>query len=183
MNHSEKLYLGLLALIAIERLFELFLSKRNAARILARGGEEWGKGHYPTMVLLHTALFPASFAEVHFLDRPWIPGLAWTMGALIALTMMLRYWAISSLGEHWNTRVIVLPGATLVASGPYRWMRHPNYLAVVLELAAIPLFHGAWICALGFGVANLVLLRHRIGIEEKALESLCLNVQTTLPKQ
>jgi methyltransferase len=161
-----------LAVIALERLLEVFLSKRNAARILDQGGQEWGAGHYPTMVLLHTALFPACLLEVHFLHRPWNPTLAWAMGALIGATMCLRYWAIWSLGEHWNTRVIVLPEAQRVTRGPYRWMRHPNYLAVVLELAAIPLFHGAWICALGFGSANLLLLRHRIRVEERALSIL-----------
>ena len=169
MSPSEKLYLCVLSLIVLERFFELFLSKRNAKKVLAKGGQEWGQGHYPTMVLLHTAIFPASFAEVHWLDRPWIPVLAWSMGGLLAFTMMLRYWAISSLGEHWNTRVIVIPGLPPVRTGPYRWFAHPNYIVVVLEGIALPLIHSACWTALLFTVLNFLLLRKRIQIENQAL--------------
>jgi methyltransferase len=179
---SDTLFLGLLGLIALERLLELRLSRRNAARILGQGGQEWGAAHFPIMVFLHTAIFPAAWAEVHFLHRPWQPVLAGGMALLILGTMGLRYWAIHSLGSHWNTRVIVLPGAELVAKGPYRWIRHPNYLAVILELAAIPLFHGAWWTAIAFGLANLVVLRHRIRVEEQAMASLCKGAESMAQK-
>ena len=173
LNTGEQLFLVLLGVVALERLFELVVSKRNASKILSQGGQEWGAGHYPVMVFLHTLIFPAAWAEVHFLDRVFQPNVAWVMTGLVGATMLLRYWAIHSLGDHWNTRVIVLPNADLVRRGPYRWVRHPNYLAVIIELAAIPLFHGAWLTAVSFGLANLVLLRHRIQVEEKAMASLC----------
>ena len=173
MSPSEKIYLGVLIAVALERLVELVISKRNAAYIKERGGQEWGAGHYPVMVVLHTALLPVCFLEAHFMNRPWDPTLAYAMGGLIVATMALRYWAITSLGHHWNTRVIVLPGADVVRKGPYRFIRHPNYLAVIVELAAIPLFHSAYWSAIGFGLANLLLLRHRIRVEERALASVC----------
>jgi methyltransferase len=182
MSNSEVLFLGLLSLIAFERLFELRLSQKNAAEIREKGGQEWGAGHFPVMVFLHTALFPSAWAEVHFLHRPWHPLWAWAMGLLILATMLLRYWAIRSLGPHWNTRVIVLPGAQLVQQGPYRWIRHPNYLAVIVELVAIPLFHGAWWTATGFGLANIALLRHRIRVEEQAMASLCKGAESMAQK-
>ena len=173
ITNSLILYGALLALIALERVVELRISKRNAAAILQQGGSEHGQGHFPVMVLLHTAIFPACFLEAWLLERPWRVGLGIAMALLIALTMALRYWAIRSLGPHWNTRVIVLPDAKIVSKGPYQWIRHPNYLAVIIELAAMPLFHGAWITMTTFGVANLFLLKHRIQVEEKALETHC----------
>ena len=173
MRTSETLFLALLVLIALERIVELFISKRNAKTIIEKGGKEHGAGHYPVMVVLHTAIFPACFAEVLLLDRQWSVTLAACMGALLCLTMALRYWAISSLGPFWNTRVIVLPNAEVVRKGPYRWMRHPNYLAVIVELAAIPLFHGAWLSAVFFSVANAFLLFHRIRVEESILQTYC----------
>ena len=176
MDTTLLIFGGLLLLVALERIVELGISKRNAAAIFERGGTEHGQGHFPVMVFLHTAIFPAAFLEAWLLDRPWRIELAVAMGVLIVLTMMLRYWAIRSLGVHWNTRVIVLPDAEIVAGGPYQWIRHPNYLAVIVELAAMPLFHGAWITALTFGIANLVLLRHRIQVEEAALDTHCRDI-------
>ena len=93
------------------------------------------------------------------------------MLALVALTMTLRYWAISTLGRRWNTRVVVLSGRPLVHHGPYRWMRHPNYLAVVVEIAAVPLIYGAWWTALAFSAGNLLVLRTRLRVEEAALRA------------
>ena len=173
METSLLIFGGLLLLVALERVVELGISKRNAAAIFAKGGTEHGQGHFPVMVFLHTAIFPAAFFEAWLMERPWRIELAAAMGILIVLTMFLRYWAIRSLGVHWNTRVIVLPDADIVARGPYQWIRHPNYLAVIVELAAMPLFHGAWITALVFGSANLLLLRHRIQVEEAALDMHC----------
>ena len=176
METTLLIFGGLLLLVALERIVELGISKRNAAAIFERGGTEHGQGHFPVMVFLHTAIFPAAFLEAWLLDRPWRTELAVAMGALIVLTMILRYWAIRSLGVHWNTRVIVLPDAEIVAGGPYQWIRHPNYLADIVELAALPLFHGAWLTALPFGLAKLVLLRHRIRGEEAALDAHCRDI-------
>lgn len=163
------LYTGLLGLLAIERLFELRLSRRNAARAFARGGVETGAGHYRVMTALHTAFLLACLAEPWLLGRafPGVVGLVALAGALAA--QGLRYWAIATLGERWNTRVIVVPGAAPVTAGPYRFVRHPNYVAVVLELFCVPLVHGAWLTAAVFSLANLALLAVRIRAEEAAL--------------
>jgi methyltransferase len=157
----------LLVLVA-QRVGELIVSARNARRLLAHGAREQGQGHYPLLVLLH-ALFPlALVAEMLALDaRPG--GLAPLWLALWLAAQGLRYAAMRALGEHWTTRVLVLPGAPLVRRGPYRWLRHPNYLAVVIEFIAAPLMLGAWRTALTFSFANLLILRVRIRCEERAL--------------
>lgn len=172
MVSSAAAYLGLLGLLGAERLVELRLSRRNAARALAQGGFETGQGHYRVMVVLHALFLVSCGAEVLGLGRAF-PG-AWGYGALAValLSQALRYWAITSLGERWNTRIIVVPGLAPVTRGPYRFLRHPNYVAVVAELAAVPLLHGAWVTALVFSLANLLLLRVRIRAEEVALGAL-----------
>ncbi|HSP77513.1 MAG TPA: isoprenylcysteine carboxylmethyltransferase family protein [Myxococcaceae bacterium] len=169
MVSSESLYCGFLGLLAAERLVELALSRRHAARAFARGGVEVGQRHYRVMVVFHSLFLGACAAEVLALERPFpgAPGLAALGVALLA--QALRYWAIVSLGEQWNTRIIVVPGLPPVTRGPYRYVRHPNYVAVVLELAAVPLLHGAWVTALLFSLGNLWLLRVRIRAEEAAL--------------
>ena len=112
-------------------------------------------------------------AEVVYGNRPFLPWLGWPMLVLVLLSQALRYWCITTLGMQWNTRVIVVPGLTLVTRGPYRWLRHPNYLAVVVEGFALPLVHTAWITAAGFTVLNAVLLLgFRIPTEERALAML-----------
>jgi methyltransferase len=166
---SRWLYTALVALIVLERLGELFLARRNRRRLLARGAIEAGESHYPWMVLLHTALLVACLAEVWGLRRPPVPLLAGISLAVLAGTMALRYWAITTLGDRWTTRILVLPGEPVVHGGPYRWLRHPNYVAVVLEVAALPLVHTAWWSAIVFSVANVFLLRLRIRKEEEAL--------------
>jgi len=163
------LYLAFLCLLCAERVAELLLSRRNARRAFARGGVEVGRGHFRAMAAVH-ALFPAACAaEVLLLRRPFPGGWGWLAlcGALCA--QALRYWAIHALGDRWNVRVIVVPGEAPVARGPYRWVRHPNYVAVALELCCVPLVHGAWICALLFSLANVALLAVRIRVEEEAL--------------
>jgi methyltransferase len=134
----------------------------------ARGGVEVGARSFAWMRALHLAFLPACALETLALDRPFIPALGVPMLALALGAQALRYWAIRSLGDAWNVRVIVAPGV-LSRRGPYRWLRHPNYLAVGIEMFAIPLVHGAWLCALGFSVANAGILRGRIRIEESAL--------------
>lgn len=162
-------YLGLLLLLVIERLFELRLSKHNAAWAFERGGVERGQGHFRWVKLLHTALFFACVAEVVVLERVFSPAVGGAMLGVAILAQALRYWAIGSLGRHWNVRVIVVPGAKAIRRGPYRYMRHPNYLAVVLEGIAVPLIHSAFITAIAFTVLNAVLLSVRIRCEEEAL--------------
>jgi methyltransferase len=166
------IYFTILALVGVERLVELQISRRNARAAFARGAVESGRGHFPLIKALHIAFFIGCAVEVVLLDRPFYPGLALVMGVLAVAAQALRFWAVASLGPRWNVRVIVEPDLPRVTTGPYRYMRHPNYLAVVLEGIAIPLIHTAWLTAAIFTVLNAwVLLRHRIPCEEAALES------------
>lgn len=162
-------YVGLVVLVGLERLAELVVSKRNAAWSLARGGREFGAGHYPVMVVLHTALLVGAVVEVVVADRPFVPWLGWPMLAVVVAAQGLRWWCITTLGHQWNTRVIVVPGLDLVQRGPYRWLPHPNYVAVVAEGLALPLVHTAWVTALLFTALNAALLRVRIHTEDAAL--------------
>jgi methyltransferase len=166
-------YLVFLALLAAERVFELRLSRRNAEHALARGAIESGRAHYRWMRALHTALFVSCALEVLVLRRAIDPRLAAPMLAAALAAQALRYWAIATLGERWNVRVIVTPGEPVVTGGPYRWLRHPNYLAVVIEGFAVPLLGGAWLTALWFSAANAWLLFVRIRAEERALAEHC----------
>jgi methyltransferase len=162
-------YVVLVLLVAGERVAELVVSLRNAKWSFAQGGVESGRGHYPFMVVLHTGLLAGCLVEAA--HRPFIPALGWTMFAVVLLSQGLRWWCITVLGHQWNTRVIVVPGLHLVARGPYRWIRHPNYVAVVAEGIALPLVHTAWITALVFTALNIPLLAIRIRTEETALNS------------
>ncbi len=166
---SRIAYMVLIALIAIQRVWELGVSTRHFRALKARGAVEVGGGHYPWMVTLHTAFLVSCVAEVWLLDRPWRPVMAVFAMLILGAALMLRWWTLATLGERWTTRVVVVPGEELVTSGPYRWLRHPNYLVVVLEIAAIPMVHCAWLTAAVFTIANLVLLRERIRVEEGAL--------------
>jgi methyltransferase len=165
-------YVLLIGLVAAERVAELVVSQRNLATSKARGGLEFGAGHYPVMVVLHTALLASCVAEVLVLHRPFIPVLGWSMLAVAVAAQGLRWWCISTLGWQWNTRVIVVPGAPRVTGGPYRYLSHPNYVAVALEGIALPLVHSAWITALAFTGLNAALMIARIRVENSALAGL-----------
>ena len=163
------MYYLLILAIGIERLVELIVSKRNARWAFAHGGEEFGRGHYPVMVAIHSALLLGCIGEVWALHRPFIAWLGWPMLALVALSQALRWWCVATLGRRWNTLVIVVPQAPLVQRGPYRWLHHPNYVAVVVEGVALPLVHTAWLTAACFTLANALLLTVRIRVENAAL--------------
>ncbi|MFK4694327.1 isoprenylcysteine carboxyl methyltransferase family protein [Streptomyces pristinaespiralis] len=162
-------YTVLVLAVAAERIAELVVARRNAAWTLARAGVEHGRGHYPVMVALHTALLVGCLVEVAIGDRPFVPALGWSMLGVVVLAQALRWWCILTLGPYWNTRVIVVPGARLVRAGPYRYARHPNYVAVVAEIAALPLVHSAWLTALVLTVSNAVLMGVRVRCENTAL--------------
>lgn len=166
---TQLAFLALVVLVAVERIAELIVSRRHERRLTARGAHEVGRGHYPVMVALHTGLLFAAAAEVLLLDRPFLPWLGLPMLAVVATTMALRWWVIGILGDRWTTRVWVLPGAPLITGGPYRFLRHPNYVGVAVEVVALPLVHTAWWTALAFGLGNLWLLAHRIRVEDRAL--------------
>ncbi|MGH3562378.1 MAG: isoprenylcysteine carboxyl methyltransferase family protein [Mycobacterium sp.] len=163
------MYYLLILAVGIERLVELALSKRNARWAFTHGGTEFGRSHYPVMVAAHTALLVGCIVEVWALRRPFIPGLGWPMLNVVALSQALRWWCITTLGHRWNTLVIVMRETPLVRRGPYRWLHHPNYVAVVAEGVALPLVHTAYLTAIGFTVANALLLRVRLRIENAAL--------------
>ncbi|MET4674298.1 isoprenylcysteine carboxyl methyltransferase family protein [Streptomyces microflavus] len=165
-------YTALVLAVAVERLAELVVARRNTRWSLARGGTEAGSAHYPAMVVLHTALLAGCLAEVHLADRPFLPAVGWTMAAVVVAAQLLRWWCITTLGPRWNTRVIVVPGLPLVSGGPYRLLRHPNYVAVAAEGIALPLVHGAWATALAFTLLNGVLMAVRIRCEDEALARL-----------
>jgi methyltransferase len=155
---------GVLLAVLAQRLAELLYARRNEARLRAAGGVEHGAAHYPLFILLHGAWLVALWA--------WVPAGApvdwWPLGGFAA-AQLGRVWVLVSLGRWWTTRIITLPGAPLVRRGPYRLLRHPNYLVVVAEIALLPLAFGAWSIALAFSLLNALLLVWRIRIEDRAL--------------
>lgn len=161
--------LTVLAIVVLQRVAELALSRRNARWALACGGVESGQAHFRVMVAFHALFLAACFFEPRWANRPFHPALA--AGCIVALVLAqaLRWWSISTLGPRWNTRVIVVPGVMPVTSGPYRWLRHPNYVAVIVEMITLPLVQGSWITAVVATLGNALLLRTRIAVEERAL--------------
>ena len=154
----------ILALVTLQRLGELAVARRNTKRLLARGAFEASPRHYPLIVAVHALWLLTLF---------WLaPGKAvsWPLLALFLLLQAGRLWVLASLGERWTTRIIVLPGAPLVAKGPFRFVRHPNYLIVTAEIAVLPLAFGLWEAAFVFSLLNAAVLAIRIKAEEKALE-------------
>lgn len=162
-------YLLLILLVGVERLAELVVARANMRWSLARGGVVSGQGHYPWMVALHTGLLLGCLLETGLADRPFLPALGWPMFALVIAAQGLRWWCVASLGRRWNTQVIVVPGLPLVGRGPYRLLRHPNYVAVAVEGAALPLVHTAWLTAAAFTALNAALMVVRIRCENAAL--------------
>ncbi len=162
----------LIVAVALERVVELVVSRRNLAWSLARGGVETGQRHYLVMVVLHTGLLGGALVEVWVRQPAFVPALGFTMLALVVAAQALRWWCITSLGPQWNTRVVVVPGSPRVTGGPYRFMSHPNYVAVVIEGFALPLVHSAWITAIIFTLCNAALLTVRLRVESSALASL-----------
>jgi len=166
---SRILYLILIGVVIVERLVELAISNRNIRKLKSRGALEVGRGHYPAMVVMHTFFLASAPLEVWLLDRPFLPPLAISMLVVLVAAMSLRYWVIATLRERWTTRIICLPGSPLIASGPYRYLRHPNYLAVVAETFSLPMVHTAWMTAILFSICNALVLRARIRVEDRAL--------------
>jgi methyltransferase len=154
----------ILGLVVLQRTGELLLARRNTARLLREGAFEIGAGHYPLFILLHGAWLAAIALSLRA-DTPIAPAPL----ALYLLLQLGRIWILATLGRYWTTRVITHPGTPLVRKGPYRFLRHPNYLLVALEIPLLPLvFDMVWIAVL-FGLANLALLAWRIRLEEAAL--------------
>jgi methyltransferase len=164
---DQILVAGLLALATIQRLVELVIAGRNTRALLAEGAYEVGRGHYPAIVFLHAAWLAVLWA---FLLAGLVRFVPWAAIAYLAV-QALRAWTLLSLGRYWTTRIIVVPHAPLVRTGPYRFLRHPNYAVVALEIALLPLALGSWPLALGFSAVNAILLAWRIRVENEALSS------------
>jgi methyltransferase len=162
-------YIALLALVGIGRLIELRISRRNQRELEKQGVRKVAEPHFPWMVMLHGGVLVAAAVEVLLLHRPLIPALAIPMCVLFLLANVLRWWVIRTLAGHWNVQVMASSQVGVVTSGPYRWVRHPNYVAVVAELFTLPMIHTAWITALAGTAANLEVLRRRLDVEDGVL--------------
>lgn len=154
----------IVALVAAQRGAELLYGRRNEAALKRRGGVEIGRSHYPLFALLHAAWL----ASLPLLVPAGTP-ISWPFLALFLALQALRLWIMASLGPYWTTRVITLPRERLVRRGPYRFLRHPNYVVVAAEIAVLPLVFGAWRIALVFSLLNAALLAWRIRLEARAL--------------
>ncbi|HEY4003007.1 MAG TPA: isoprenylcysteine carboxylmethyltransferase family protein [Candidatus Xenobia bacterium] len=166
---SQRVFSALLAATVAERAVELAVSRRHVRALLRRGGREFGQGHYPAMVAVHAALLVGSLAETWLKRRRRNEVRSAVCLGLVVAAQALRWSCIAALGPCWSTRVVVVPGTALVRSGPYAWLRHPNYLAVAVEGLALPMTYGAWWTAVGFTAANAALMAVRIPCEEAAL--------------
>jgi methyltransferase len=175
------LFTVVLVATALERVVELVVSVRHARWALDHGGVESGRGHYPWMVALHVGLLVGALVEVQVRDPSPPAALVAVALTVVVLAQGLRWWCIATLGRQWNTRVIVVPGMPLVTGGPYRFVRHPNYVAVVAEGVALPLVGGAWVTAVLFTLANAVLLTVRIRCEDRALDAVRSTTSPTSP--
>ena len=150
--------------VAVQRVAEMAYARRNTARLLASGGREVGAGHYPLFVLLH-----GSWLVVLFVAVPHDAPISWWLIGVFCMLQAGRLWVLATLGRYWTTRIITVPDAPLVTNGPFRFVRHPNYLIVTGEIAVLPLAFGALWIALGFSALNGALLAYRIRIEEATI--------------
>lgn len=164
-------YLWLLVFVAIGRLAELKISRRNQRRLENQGVRKIPERHFRWMVLLHAGVIVCAGAEVLILHRPFILALAIPMAALFVLANLLRWWVIRTLAGHWNVEVMESSRVGVVCTGPYRWVRHPNYVAVVMEIFSLPMIHTAWITAIAGTLGDLEILRRRIKVEDGFLMS------------
>ena len=158
------LFYLVIGLVVLARIAELAAAHRNTRRLLSEGAVELGRAHYPLIIALHAAWFVAMLVIIPAREPP-----VWPWLILFLLLQPLRFWILTSLGRYWTTRIITMPGTPLVRRGPYRFMRHPNYVVVELEIVTLPLAFGAWPLALIFGIANAAILAWRIRIEDDAL--------------
>ena len=169
-----KLFWIFISLVVFQRIAELIVAKRNERIARREGAVEFDRKGYKVIVAMHIAFLISIVAEYVFLNRTvnshWI-----VLITLFLLAQILRYWAIASLGKHWNTKILVIPGSGLIRKGPYNYISHPNYIAVIIEIAALPLIFSCYITFLVFSVLNLLVLKRRIRIEEEALSTSSVN--------
>lgn len=163
------MFYGLLLLLIVQRITEMFIAKRNEKWLLNRGGVEHGSEHYPYIVALHVMFLLSLLLEVNILHKE-VTVLWYILVPILAFTQLIRYWAVMSLGSYWNTKIIIVPNDLVVLKGPYQYMRHPNYVVVAVEIFFIPLLYQAYFTAILFSVLNIVIMTIRIPAEEKALQ-------------
>lgn len=170
MELSTQLYLLLIAAVAVGRVLELSRSRGNQRRLAASGSTKAPEPGYKWMVALHTGILAGCVAEVVLMHRPWIPLLGWSAFALFLAANAMRWWVILTLGVRWNTEVMSASRMGVITNeGPYRWMRHPNYTAVFIEMLALPLIHTAWVTALIGAAVHALVLRNRVALEESVM--------------
>jgi methyltransferase len=171
MDLSRFAYLGLLLLVGVLRVYELQISKRHQSRMIARGASKISDPRFRWMVLLHTGVLLGAAAEVVFLHRPFYPLFAAICFVVFLAANVVRWWVIRTLGEHWNVQVVNSTGIGVITTGPFRYVRHPNYAAVFVEMLALPLIHCAWITAIFGSAAHVLVLSQRLATEERVLFS------------
>ena len=169
MELSVIAYLALLSAVALLRLYELRISRRHQADLVARGASKVVDPRFRWMVLLHSSVLLGSALEVVFLHRPFYPLFAAVCFAIFLAANVVRWWVIRTLGDHWNVQVVDSTGMGIVSTGPFRYVRHPNYAAVFVEMLVLPLIHCAWITAVFGSLAHLLVLSQRLATEERVL--------------
>lgn len=158
-----------ISIVILQRLIELLIARRNEKWMLSQGAFEVGASHYPIMVAMHVTFFVSLLLEVMIFERALSPIWIALLGVFL-LAQAARIWCLLSLGKFWNTKIIILPGADVIRRGPYKWLRHPNYLIVTIELLVLPLLFGAYSTAFLYTLLNVWMLSVRIPAEEKALK-------------
>ncbi|MCM3757670.1 isoprenylcysteine carboxyl methyltransferase [Sporosarcina aquimarina] len=158
-----------ISIVILQRLAELVIAKNNEKRMKAQGAYEVGASHYPAIVLLHTAFFVSLLVEV-LIRKPELSPIWGILLTIFLLTQVLRVWCLASLGKYWNTKIIILPGADVVMKGPYKFIRHPNYVIVATEILVLPMIFGAYFTAITFTLLNAWMMSVRIPQEEQALK-------------
>jgi len=169
MPLSVVLFLVLLVAVAAMRIFELRISKKHQRDMQAQGAAKAKDPIFPFMAMFHTALLMAAAVEVVLLHRPFIPALAISMSVLFVAANVVRWWVIRTLGQHWNVEVMDSTRLGVITTGPFRYVRHPNYAAVFVEMIVLPLIHTAWITALAGAIVHATVLSVRLSSEERVL--------------
>jgi methyltransferase len=171
MELSVKLYLGLLAVVALLRFYELHISRQHQQQMVAQGASKVAEPRFRWMVLVHTLVIVGAALEVVFLHRPFYPIFGGICFAIFLAANAVRWWVIRTLGNHWNVQVMNSTSLGVITTGPFRYVRHPNYAAVFVEMLVLPLIHTAWITAVLGSLAHALVLSQRLATEERVLFS------------
>lgn len=163
-------FLIIISIVIIQRIVELAVAKRNERWMRSQGAFEAGAEHYPVMVMMHVAFFVSLIMEVTLLDRP-LSSIWYILLLIFLMAQVMRIWCLTSLGKYWNTKILVVPGSDVIRQGPYKWLRHPNYVIVSIEILVLPLLFGAYFTAFVYSLLNIWMLSVRIPTEEKALRN------------